>query len=140
MVKDYLNALKTKADITCAEWANLSNVPEATIRKILSGETPDPRFETIVRLVTSVGGSLDDIVGGKKQSEIENSAVTVLKDAYESRIEALRERLADTKKYAESLHRDKVMLAITVAALFAIIVGMFVFDVFIFSSHGWGQY
>ena len=140
MVKDYLNALKIKADITCAEWSNLSNVPEATIRKILSGETPDPRFETIVRLVTSVGGSLDDIVGGKKQSEIENSAVTVLKDAYEARIEALRERLADTKKYAESLHRDKRMLAITIAVLIAIIVGTFVFDVFIFASHGWGKY
>lgn len=139
MVKDYLNALKNKVGITCAEWSNLSNVPEATIRKILSGDTPDPRFETIVRLVTSAGGSLDDIAGGKKQSEIENSAVTVLKEAYESRIEALRERNADIKKYAESLHRDKNILAIAVAALVAVLVGILIFDIAA-GSHGWVQY
>lgn len=139
MVKDYLNALKNKVGITCAEWSNLSDVPEATIRKILSGDTSDPRFETIVRLVTSVGGSLDDILGGKKQSEIENSAINVLKEAYESRIEALRERVADVKSYAESLHRDKIMLAVTVAALVAILVGILIFDICV-GSHGWVQY
>ena len=129
MVKDYLNALKTKANITCAEWSNLSDVPEATIRKILSGETPDPRFDTVMKLVTSVGGSMDEIGGVKKQAEIENSAVLVLKEAYESRIEALRERLADVKKYAESLKRDKIALAITVAVLVAVLVGVFIFDI-----------
>lgn len=139
MVKDYLNALKIKVGITCADWSKLSNVPEATIRKILSGETPDPRFETIVRMVTSVGGSMDDIAGGKKQSEIESSAVVVLKEAYESRIDALHERLADVKKYAESLNRDKNILAIAVAVLVVVIVGVFVFDIAL-GSHGWLQY
>lgn len=129
MVKNYLNALKTKAGISCAEWSKLSDVPEATIRKILSGETPDPRFETIVKLVTSAGGSLDDAVGAKKQSEIENNAVTVLKEAYESRIAALHERIDDVKKYAASLHRDKNILAIVVAVLVATIVGMLIFDI-----------
>ena len=136
MVKNYLNALKAKAGLSCAEWSNLSDVPEATIRKILSGETPDPRFETIVKLVTSAGGSLDDAVGAKKQSEIENNAVTVLKEAYESRIAALHERIDDIKKYAEAVHRDKVMLAIVVAALVAILVGMFIFDIAL-GIHGW---
>ena len=138
MVKDRLKALKTKVDISCAEWSKLSTVPEATIRKILSGETPDPRFDTIVKLVTCVGGSMDDIVGAKKESEIENNAVLVLKDAYESRIEALRERLDDVKKYAESLQRDKKMLGIAVVVLIAIIVGVFVFDIAL-DTNGWLQ-
>ena len=136
MVKDRLNALKIKAGVSCAEWSKLSTVPEPTIRKILSGESPDPRFDTVFKLVTSIGGSMDDIVGATKESEIENNAVMVLKDAYESRIEALRERLDDVKKYAESLQRDKKMLAVAVAVLIGLIVGMFVFDIAL-DTNGW---
>ena len=129
MVKDRLNALKIKADVTCAEWSKMSSVPETTIRKILSGETPDPRFDTIVKLVSSVGGSMDDVIGAKKETEIENNAVLTLKDAYESRIDALRERVEDVKKYAEALHRDKKMLSLAVVVLVAILVGILIFDI-----------
>ena len=75
----------------------------------------------------------------KKESEIENNAVLVLKEAYEARIEALRERLADTKEYAESLRRDKRMLGIVVAVLGVILVGLLVFDIAL-DSNGWLQY
>ena len=138
MVKDRLNALKIKAGVSCAEWSNLSTVPEATIRKILSGETPDPRFDTIAKLVSSVGGSMDDIVGAHKEAEIEDNAVLVLKEAYESRIEALRERVEDVKKYAEELHRDKKMLVLAVVALTAVLVGLLVFDIAL-DTNGWLQ-
>ena len=146
MVKDRLKALQNKVGISCSDWSKLSTVPEPTIRKILSGETPDPRFDTIVKLVTSAGGSMDDIVGAKKEVEIENNAVVVLKEAYEARIEAqsdrieaLRERIDDIKKYAESLHRDKRMLGIVVAILGVILVGLLVFDIAL-DSNGWLQY
>ena len=139
MIKDSLNALKLKAGITCSEWSKLSNVPEPTIRKILSGETPDPRFENVFRLVSSVGGSMDDIVGVKKEKEIEDNAVIVLKEAYESRIEALRERVADLKERVAALDRDKRMLGIAVAVLVTIIVGLFIFDIAL-GTHGWVQY
>lgn len=146
MVKDSLKALQIKVGISCSEWSKLSTVPEATIRKILSGETPDPRFDTIVKLVTSVGGSMEDIIGAKKESEIENKAVIVLKDTYEARIEALdariealKERNEDTKKYVESLRRDKIILALAVGALMLVIVGLFVLDITV-GSQGWVQY
>lgn len=129
MIKDSLNALKIKAGVSCSEWSKLSTVPEATIRKILSGETPDPRFDTIMKLVSSVGGSMDDIVGVKKETEIENNAVLVLKEAYESRIEALRERVADLKERAASDTREKRMLAVAVVALVLVLVGILLFDI-----------
>lgn len=138
MVKDYLNTLKAKGNFTYADIANLSGISEGTVRKIFSGETADPRFETLVKLVMSMGGSMDDIAGGKKEGEIENNAVMVLKDAYESRIEALRERLDDVKKYAESLQRDKKMLAIAVVILASIMVGLLVFDIAL-DTNGWIQ-
>lgn len=114
-------------------------MPEATIRKILSGETPDPRFETIVKLVAAVGGSMDDVIGAKKETEIENNAVLTLKEAYESRIDALRERVEDVKKYAEALHRDKKMLSIAVVVLVAILIGILIFDIAL-DTNGWVRY
>lgn len=139
MIRDRLKDVQIKADISCAEWSKMTDVPEATIRKILSGDTPDPRFDTIVKLVTPLGVSLDDIVGTKKEVEIENNAVMVLKEAYESRIEALHERIDDIKKYAESLNRDKKMLGIVVLALGLLLVGLLIFDIAL-DSNGWLRY
>lgn len=139
MIRDRLKDVQIKADISCAEWSKMTDVPEATIRKILSGDTPDPRFDTIVKLVTPLGVSLDDIVGAKKEVEIENNAVMVLKEAYEARIDALRERVEDIKKYAESLHRDKKILGLVALALGLVIVGILIFDIAL-GTHGWVQY
>lgn len=139
MVKDYLNALKTKGNFTYSDIANLSGISEATVRKIFSGETADPRFETLAKLVISMGGSLDDIIKTHKEQEIESNAVMVLKEAYESRIEALRERIDDIKKYAESLNRDKKMLGVVVLALGILLVGLLVFDIAL-DSNGWLRY
>ena len=139
MVKDYLNALKTKGNFTYSDIANLSGISEATVRKIFSGETADPRFETLAKLVISMGGSLDDIIKTHKEQEIESNAVMVLKEAYESRIEALRERIDDIKKYAESLNRDKKMLGVVVLALVILLVGLLVFDIAL-DSNGWLRY
>lgn len=131
-MKDRLNALKTKAGISCSEWSKLSTVPEPTIRKILSGETPDPRFESVYKLVTSIGGSMDEIVGVKKEAEIENNAVMVLKDTYETKIAYLKDHM-------ESLKRDKKMLGIAVLALGLVIVGILIFDIAL-DANGWVRY
>ena len=132
MVKDYLNTLKIKGNFTCADISKLSGIPEPTVRKILSGETSDPRFETIVKLVASMGGSMDDIAGGKKEIEIENNAVMVLKDTYETKIAYLKDHM-------ESLKQDKKLLIRLVIALGVVIVGILIFDIAL-GSHGWVQY
>lgn len=131
MLKDKLNSLKANANISCAEWSKLSTVPEVTIRKILSGETPDPRFDTVFRLVNSVGGSMDDVFGGKKETEIENNAVMVLKDTYETKISYLVD-------YMESLKQDKKMLIRALSILVIIIIGVLILDIAL-DTNGWFQ-
>jgi hypothetical protein len=131
MLKDKLNSLKSKANISCAEWSKLSTVPEVTIRKILSGETPDPRFDTVFKLVNSVGGSMDDVFGGKKETEIENNAVMVLKDTYETKISYLVD-------YMESLKQDKKMLIRALSILVIIIIGVLILDIAL-DTNGWFQ-
>ena len=132
MVRDYLNTLKIKGNFSYSDISKLSGISEATVRKIFTGETADPRFETLVRLVTSMGGSMDDIMGGKKESEIENNAVMVLKDTYETKIAYLKDHM-------ESLKQDKKLLIRMVVALGIVLVGILIFDIAL-GSHGWVQY
>ena len=57
-----LKELKQKANLSCAQIAKLANMPEHTVARIFSGETPDPRVSTLHSIVKALGGSLDDIL------------------------------------------------------------------------------
>ena len=132
MVKEYLNTLKSKGNYTYEDISNLSNIPVATIRKVMSGDTADPRFDTVAKLVTAMGGSMDNILSEEKEEEIEVNAIAALKEVYESRI-------ADIKEHIQSLKRDKRFLAIAAGVLMAFVVFLLVLDLSI-GSRGWIQY
>ena len=136
MVKVYLNALKTKGKYTYTDISNLSGIPEATIKKIFSGETADPRFDTIQKLVTSMGGSMDNIIENpaeiEKIEKFETNVATTLKEVYEARV-------ADLKEQIFSLKRDKRVLTIAAGLLMAFVIVLLLFDLS-FGSHGWVQY
>ena len=57
-----LKELKQKANLSNAQIAKLAHLPEHTVMRILSGETPDPRVSTLHSIVKALGGSLDDIL------------------------------------------------------------------------------
>ena len=46
--------------------AEKTNLPERTVSRIFSGETPNPYVDTLHRIVTVLGGSLDDILADTK--------------------------------------------------------------------------
>lgn len=127
-----MNALKNKGNFTATEIANLSGIPEATIRKILSGETADPRFDTVAKLVSAMGGSMDEVLENKVEKDIEMNALLVLKETYE-------ERIKDIKDHILSLSRDKRILAIVAGALMLIIIGVLILDLSI-GTMGWVRY
>lgn len=132
MVREYLTTLKNAGNYTWSDIANLSGIPEATVRKVFSGETADPRFETIAKIVIAMGGDMNDAIDNKKKKEIEISSTISLKESYELRIE-------DTREYINSLKRDKKMLSVCLAVLVAAIVVLLIIDVS-FGSLGWFQH
>ena len=132
MVKDYLNTLKNAGGYTWQDIANISGIPEATIRKVFSGETADPRFETIAKLVIAMGGDMNDAIDNKKKKEIEISSTISLKESCEMRLD-------DQKEYIASLKNDKKILGIALAALGGIVVLILVLDI-VLASHGWIRY
>ena len=136
MVIEKLKTLKNQSNITITELSNLSGIPETTIRRIFSGETPDPRFYTVFKLVTAMGGSLDEFVGASKKMEIESNVITSLKELYETRLNDVKDHY---KFLIDSLQRDKHILAVVVAVLLLFLVGLIILELSI-PNHGWIQY
>ena len=104
-VKEYLTALKETGGFTYEDIANLSGIPQQTIRNIYAGKTPDPRFGTIAKIIISLGGDLNEIVGYEKKKEIEVNSTVSLKETYEMRIADLirsyETRIEDIKAFCE---------------------------------------
>ena len=137
-----MKSLKAKGNLSWQDISNASGLPEATIRKIFSGETADPRFETVVRLVSAMGGSLakiDDIdktESIEKTDESQMKALIALKEVYEARIKDVKE---SSVEHIQSLKRDKKILTIAVCVLGVFLVGVLLLDLFI-GSIGWIRY
>lgn len=129
MVRDYFNKLRAKGGFTYAYISKASDTPEATVRKIFTGETEDPRFETVVRIDAAMGGQIANIISGKMVSDMEANAVITMKETYES-------RLTDQKEHLTTLKRANKILTIVAVILGIALVGLLVLDIAI-ATHGW---
>ena len=104
-VREYLIALKETGHFSYEDIANLSGIPLQTVRNIYTGKTPDPRFATVAKIIISLGGDLNEIIGYEKKKEIEVNSTVSLKETYEMRIADLiksyEERIKDVKAFCE---------------------------------------
>lgn len=57
-----LKELKKSKGMTVKQIADATKIPESTIKRIFAGDTDDPYVSTIHRIVTVLGGSLDQIL------------------------------------------------------------------------------
>lgn len=103
--REYIVALKEAGNFTLEDIANVSGIPLQTVRNIISGKTPDARFGTVAKIVLSLGGDLNELVGYEKKKEIEVNSTVSLKETYEMRIADLiksyEERIEDIKTFCE---------------------------------------
>lgn len=103
--RQYILALKEAGNFTHEDMANISGIPLPTIKNICSGKTPDARFGTIAKIVISLGGDLNELVGYEKKKEIEVNSTVSLKETYEMRITDLinsyEQRIEDVKALCE---------------------------------------
>ena len=109
-VKEYIVALKNTGNFSYEDIANLSGIPLPTVRNIFTGKTPDPRFATVAKIIISLGGDLNEIIGYEKKKEIEVNSTVSLKETYEMRIADLiksyEERIEDAKAFCELRVQD----------------------------------
>ena len=63
---DNLKELKKKTGMSSQQIADMTNLPERTVVRIFSGDTPNPYVDTIRRIVAVLDGSLDDLFAESK--------------------------------------------------------------------------
>lgn len=109
-IREYMTALKNAGNFTLEDIANLSGIPLPTIRNIYSGKTPDARFSTISKIIISLGGDLNELIGYEKKKEIEVNSTVSLKETYEMRIADLiksyEQRIEDIKELCDKRIED----------------------------------
>ena len=103
--REYILALKEAGNFSSEDIANISGIPLPTIRNICTGKTPDARFGTIAKIVISLGGDLNELVGYEKNKEIQVNSTVSLKETYEMRIADLinsyEARIEEIKNFCE---------------------------------------
>lgn len=63
---DNLKELKKEKKMSSKQIAELTNLPERTVIRIFSGDTDNPYVDTLHRIVSVLGGSLDSILADTK--------------------------------------------------------------------------
>ena len=103
--KEYILALKEAGKFTFEDISNQSGIPVSTIKNICSGKTLESGFDTIAKIVITLGGDLNEIVGYEKKKEIQVNSTVSLKETYEMRISDLitsyEQRIEDIKALCE---------------------------------------
>jgi transcriptional regulator with XRE-family HTH domain len=89
---DNLKELKKRAGMSAKQIAERTRLPERTVSRIFSGDTDNPYVDTLHRIVTILGGSLDDILADTKAVVATESLVEVQESA--NVIEAQRDLIA----------------------------------------------
>ena len=84
---DKLKEIKKEKGMTCKNIAEIANLPEKTVSRIFSGETVNPYVDTLHRIATALGTSLDEIftdtrtvVGDKKLAEVQEALAIATAD------------------------------------------------------------
>lgn len=78
---DNLKELKKKTGMTSKHIAEVTNLPERTVVRIFSGDTDNPYVDTLHRIVTALGGSLDDILADTKAVVATDNLIAVQESA-----------------------------------------------------------
>lgn len=71
-----LKELKRVRGVTSKQIADKTGIPESTIKRIFSGETPDPYMSTIYSIVKALDSSLDYILTGESELEMLRVKIT----------------------------------------------------------------
>lgn len=78
---DNLKEIKKAKGMSVKQIAEQTNLPERTVSRIFSGDTPNPYVDTIHRIATALDCSLDDILADTKVVVATESLVEVKENA-----------------------------------------------------------
>ena len=104
---DNLKELKKETGMSAKQIADKTNLPERTVNRIFSGDTDNPYVDTLHRIVTVLGGSLDDILADTKVVVATESLVEVKESLVE-----VKETLEEVKGNANVIEAERDLIKI----------------------------
>lgn len=138
MITERLNDLKAKGNFSWQELSDMTGIPVPTIRKTFSGETVNPSFEVVYKLITAMGGT----ISGPDEPNGEPTLQTERDDDMQAIIEQLHklyeERISDLWRIIDRSTAERKILFITLITLVGLLVTFIVY-LFVDGMHGnWG--
>ena len=134
---DNLKELKKTKGMSAKQIAEKTNLPERTVNRILAGDTDNPYVDTLHRIVTVLGGSLDDILADTKvvvgeenlvklQENVE--VVTAERDLITAENAILKDKVATLTAENDMLkmqlkHKEEIILKASIIRTIGKIIG-----------------
>lgn len=125
-----LQALKEQRKLTYNEIAQLSNIPETTVTRILNGRTQNPTLDNVIPIAIALGVSLDEVFGLSQPKE-ENFATPVATtlDSYAELLKEKDERIKDLKEEHEKMRKEKQRYGFALACVVAFVMLLLTIDI-----------
>jgi transcriptional regulator with XRE-family HTH domain len=157
MLSEYINKLKALKGFTNAQTASASGVSESTVSRLTRGDFKTADFDSVLRVITALGGSLDEAAGIVRESQnVSNGTPALDIEAYLSSVEARASQtfMRHFEEHTNIIHRERVeslreiiahkdktirMLLIALFVALGILVGQWILDALIGTS-GWVRY
>lgn len=103
---EYIKNKKIELGITTSELSKLSGVPVGTLNKILSGETIDPKYETVKAICSALNISILELDGA--ESCMDQEALSIAEDIKN------RPELLDIFKDLKNIKGDDLQIIATI--------------------------
>lgn len=109
---DNLKELKKAKGMSSKQIAEATNLPERTVARIFSGDTPNPYVDTLYRIVVVLGGSLDDVLSDSKAVVGSKNLIALQEEVDRLNTEnaTLKDENGALKDEAATLRAENVML------------------------------
>lgn len=114
---DTLKELKKAKGLSSKQIAEMTNLPERTVSRVFSGDTPNPYADTLYRIVSVLGGSLDDILADSKAVVGSKTLATVQNELDQATAELMLIKAENTvlNDKAKALETENELLKLKLA-------------------------
>lgn len=117
MLLQKMQEMKDETKMTYQDISDKSGVPLSTVKRIFSGQTPDPGYTSVISIIEAMGGSDDDI----KQSNTAQPNNLVPRQSVERLCSVYEHSIADKNKLIKAL-------LVIILAMMSVFIFLLVWD------------
>ena len=117
--------IKEDKKMSLSDIARVGDIPLATVTRVFNGQTPNPTFETIIRIAIGMGVSLDELAGLKQPDA--PPVASPIENALSNSAELLAEKDKWIATLTEGIKRERKEKHMAMLILFFITVFVLTF-------------